>query len=168
MAAQRDYYQVLGVPRDADAKAIKDAFRRLARRYHPDTSTEPDAEDRFKEIAEAYGILSDSARRRDYDASGPATRRRHPCRGGGAAAPGAQRRQAGRHDPAAVPAPGRRLRVTVPPATQPGAVLRITGRGLPCYGQHGQGDLNVRVIVDIPRQLSPQQRRLYEQLRTLQ
>ncbi|MGE5132231.1 MAG: DnaJ domain-containing protein, partial [Gemmatimonadota bacterium] len=70
MAARRDYYQVLGVPRDADARAIKDAFRRLARRYHPDTSTEPDAEDRFKEIAEAYGVLSDPARRRDYDATG--------------------------------------------------------------------------------------------------
>jgi len=70
VAAQRDYYQVLGVPRDADAKAVKDAFRRLARRYHPDTSTEPDAEERFKEIVEAYGVLSDPARRRDYDASG--------------------------------------------------------------------------------------------------
>ena len=58
------------MPRDADAKAIKDAFRRLARRYHPDTSTEPDAEERFTEIAEAYGVLSDPARRRDYDASG--------------------------------------------------------------------------------------------------
>jgi hypothetical protein len=43
VAARRDYCQVLGVPRDADSKAIKDAFRRLARRYHPDTSTEPDA-----------------------------------------------------------------------------------------------------------------------------
>jgi molecular chaperone DnaJ len=49
VAAQRDYYRVLGVPRDADAGAIKDAFRRLARRYHPDASTEPDAEERFKE-----------------------------------------------------------------------------------------------------------------------
>lgn len=74
MAARRDYYQVLGVPRDADDRAIKDAFRRLARRYHPDTSTAPDAEDRFKEIAEAYGVLSDPARRRDYDASGFAGR----------------------------------------------------------------------------------------------
>ena len=55
---------------------------------------------------------------------------------------------------AAVPPDGR-LQVTVPPATQPGAVVRITGRGLPRYGQHGRGDLNVRVIVDTPRQLSP-------------
>lgn len=69
---------------------------------------------------------------------------------------------------AAVPALDWRLRVTVPPAAQPGAVVRIDGRGLPRYDRHGRGDLNVRVIVDIPRQLSPQQRRLYEQLRALQ
>ena len=69
---------------------------------------------------------------------------------------------------AAVPAPdGRQLRVTVPPATQPGAVVTIAGRGLPRYGGRGRGDLNVRVIVDIPRQLSPQQQHLYEQLRAL-
>ena len=66
------YYEVLGVPRDADTKAIKSAFRQLARRYHPDTSTEPDAEQRFKEIAEAYGVLSDPARRASYDAQGSA------------------------------------------------------------------------------------------------
>ena len=54
-----DYYEVLGVPRDADTTTIKDAFRKLARRYHPDISTEPDAEQRFKETAEAYGVLSD-------------------------------------------------------------------------------------------------------------
>ena len=67
-----DYYEVLGVPRDADTKTIKNAFRQLARRYHPDTSTEPDAEQRFKEIAEAYGVLSDPAKRASYDAQGSA------------------------------------------------------------------------------------------------
>jgi molecular chaperone DnaJ len=70
MSGQRDYYQVLGVPRDADAKAIKNAFRRLARRYHPDTSSEPDAAESFTEIAEAYGVLSDPARRASYNAGG--------------------------------------------------------------------------------------------------
>jgi molecular chaperone DnaJ len=70
MIAQRDYYEVLGVPRDADAKTIKNAFRELARRYHPDISTEPNAEQRFKEIAEAYSVLSDPAKRADYDAQG--------------------------------------------------------------------------------------------------
>ena len=70
MADRRDYYEVLGVPRDADAKAIKDAFRTLARRYHPDVSTEPDAEQKFREIAEAYAVLSDPAKRARYDAEG--------------------------------------------------------------------------------------------------
>ena len=356
MAAQRDYYQVLGVPRDADAKAIKDAFRRAARRYHPDTSTEPDAAERFKEIAEAYGVLSDPGKRRDYDASGFAglagarledlwggidfadvfgaaasgfgglfdrlfgqaaagpprggdiqvevavplrqvlkggkrtvtIPRPGPCRScsGSGARPGTAPRQCpacagtgqrasqtsrggvtirqvatcpdcqgrgsviddpcpacqgtgqavehatvtirippgipeetmlrlpgrGMPGPAAggepgdayvimrseadprftragadlwhdlhiavpdaalgittaVPAPDGRLRVTVPPATQPGAIVTIAGHGLPRYGQRGRGDLNVRVIVDIPRQLSPQQRHLYEQLRALE
>jgi len=69
--ADADYYEVLGVPRDADARAIKNAFRTLARRYHPDTSTEPDAEQRFREVAEAYGVLSDPARRASYDAGVP-------------------------------------------------------------------------------------------------
>jgi len=68
--AQRDYYEVLGVARDADAKAIKEAFRSLAMKYHPDRNKSPDAETRFKEIAEAYAILSDPKKRADYDARG--------------------------------------------------------------------------------------------------
>ena len=67
---QRDYYEVLGVSRDADAKAIKDAFRQLALKYHPDRNKSPDAEERFKEIAEAYAILSDPKKRADYDSRG--------------------------------------------------------------------------------------------------
>lgn len=70
MAEPRDYYEVLGVPRDADLKAIKDAFRQLALKYHPDRNKEPGASDRFKEIAEAYAILSDPKKRAEYDARG--------------------------------------------------------------------------------------------------
>ena len=69
-----DYYELLGVARDADEQTIKSAFHRLARRYHPDQSTEPDAEERFKEVAEAYAVLSDPAKRADYDARGLASR----------------------------------------------------------------------------------------------
>lgn len=69
---QRDYYEVLGVARDADEKAIKDAFRKLAMQYHPDRNREPGAEEKFKEIAEAYAILSDPAKRAEYDARGHA------------------------------------------------------------------------------------------------
>jgi molecular chaperone DnaJ len=68
--ARRDYYQVLGVARDADEKAIKDAFRKLALRYHPDRNKEPGAEERFKEVAEAYAVLSDPKKRADYDSRG--------------------------------------------------------------------------------------------------
>jgi molecular chaperone DnaJ len=67
---QRDYYDVLGVPRDADAKTIKDAFRKLALQYHPDRSKEPGAEEKFKEIAEAYAVLSDPKKRAEYDSRG--------------------------------------------------------------------------------------------------
>jgi len=68
--AQRDYYEVLEVARNADVKAIKDAFRRLALKYHPDRNKSPDAEERFKEIAEAYAVLSDPKKRAEYDARG--------------------------------------------------------------------------------------------------
>jgi len=68
--AQRDYYEVLGVSRDADQKAIKDAFRKLALQYHPDRNKTPGAEEHFKEIAEAYAVLSDPRKRAEYDARG--------------------------------------------------------------------------------------------------
>ena len=355
MTGSHDYYDVLGVPRDAGAETIKDAFRRLARRYHPDISTEPHAEQRFKEITEAYGVLSDPAKRASYDAQGaagvagataedlwggidftdifgsgaaafgnlferlfgPAAAARQggedvhlnleisldevltggnhavtirlpglcpQCAGSGSRPGTAPRRcpgcggsgqQAvvGRHGPllvrrvttcpqcggrgrvidqpcpacrasgtamreqtvtigvppgipegatlrlaghgtpsrmpggppgdayvsirtraglrftragvdlwhdlhiqapdavlgvtAAVPVPGEQapVRIRVPPGTQPGSVLRVAGKGLPRYGGHGRGSLNLTVIPDIPRQLSRRQRQLYEQLR---
>jgi len=69
---QRDYYEILGVPRDASLEDIKAAFRKLARQYHPDVSKEPDAEERFKEVNEAYGVLSDPEKRARYDRYGRA------------------------------------------------------------------------------------------------
>jgi molecular chaperone DnaJ len=72
LAEPRDYYEVLGVPRDADERAIKDAFRQLALKFHPDRNKEPGASDRFKEIAEAYAVLSDPGKRAEYDARGHA------------------------------------------------------------------------------------------------
>jgi len=69
-SAQRDYYEVLGVARNADQKAIKDSFRQLAMKYHPDRNKSPDAEEKFKEIAEAYAILSDPKKRTQYDSGG--------------------------------------------------------------------------------------------------
>ncbi len=68
----RDYYEVLGVSRGASDDELKSAFRRLARQYHPDVNNSPDAEERFKEINEAYAVLSDADRRAAYDRFGHA------------------------------------------------------------------------------------------------
>jgi curved DNA-binding protein len=66
----KDYYQVLGVQRDATAEDIKKAFRKLARKYHPDVSKEPDAETRMKDLNEAFAVLSDPEKRAAYDQLG--------------------------------------------------------------------------------------------------
>jgi len=71
-ATKRDYYEVLGVPRTAGSEEIKKAFRRLARQYHPDVNKSPAAESQFKEINEAYEVLSDQQKRAAYDRFGHA------------------------------------------------------------------------------------------------
>lgn len=69
----RDYYEILEISREATQEEVKKAYRRLARKYHPDANPDdPDAERKFKELAEAYSVLSDGARRRDYDLFGTA------------------------------------------------------------------------------------------------
>ncbi len=69
---KRDYYEVLGVSKNADEKEIKSAFRKLAKKYHPDVSKEPDAAEKFKEAQEAYAVLSDESKRKQYDQYGHA------------------------------------------------------------------------------------------------
>ena len=87
MPTTRDYYEVLGVSRDASDQEIKSAFRRLARELHPDLNpNDPSAEERFKEVAEAYEVLSDSDQRARYDRFGHAGVR--GASGGGAGAQG--------------------------------------------------------------------------------
>ena len=66
MADKRDYYEVLGVDKNADEKTIKKAYRNLARKYHPDVCDEEGAEDKFKEVSEAYAVLSDDEKRQRY------------------------------------------------------------------------------------------------------
>jgi molecular chaperone DnaJ len=70
--SNRDFYDVLGVPRNASTDEVKAAFRKLARQYHPDVNKEADAEEKFKEINEAYGVLSDADKRARYDRYGRA------------------------------------------------------------------------------------------------
>lgn len=74
--AERDYYELLGIERTASDAEIKKAFRKLARELHPDVSEEPDAQARFRAVAEAYEVLSDTERRRLYDQFGHAGLRR--------------------------------------------------------------------------------------------
>ena len=99
MAAGEDFYQILGVPRNASQDEIQRAYRKLARTYHPDVNHDPGAEDRFKEVSEAYDVLSDPETRRRYDAFGadfrqvprdvdPQTWRRAPRPGPGGPEPG--------------------------------------------------------------------------------
>ena len=108
MAVGDDFYQILGVPPDASQDDIQRAYRKLARAYHPDVNKDPGAEDRFKEIAEAYDVLSDPQTRRRYDAFGrdfrqvpegvdPETwrRARAGARAGAGAGPGAGQAGAG-------------------------------------------------------------------------
>ncbi|MEM2942922.1 MAG: DnaJ domain-containing protein, partial [Candidatus Bathyarchaeia archaeon] len=68
--SEKDYYEILGIQRNATKEEIKNAYRKLALQYHPDRNKSPDAEERFKEISEAYAVLSDDEKRRTYDLYG--------------------------------------------------------------------------------------------------
>jgi len=72
MATKRDYYEILGVEKKASADEVKSAYRKLAMQFHPDKNKSPDAEEKFKEISEAYAVLSDQGKRQQYDQFGHA------------------------------------------------------------------------------------------------
>jgi len=78
LVPMKDYYKTLNITPDADEEAIKAAYRRLARRYHPDVTRRRDATERFMEVKEAYEVLSNPDRRRLYDST---RRRQRPLRG---------------------------------------------------------------------------------------
>jgi molecular chaperone DnaJ len=86
MAPRPDYYKTLGVDKKASGDEIKKAYRKLARKYHPDTNKETGAEDRFKEIQEAYDVLSDADKRKAYDRGGSIFGGANPFGGGGGGA----------------------------------------------------------------------------------
>ena len=68
--SKRDYYEVLGVQKSTNKDEIKSAYRKLALKYHPDRNKSPEAEEKFKEISEAYAVLSDPEKRKRYDTYG--------------------------------------------------------------------------------------------------
>lgn len=70
MTERKDYYQILGIEKTSDKKAIKRAYKNAALKYHPDVSKDPNAEEKFKELTEAYAVLSDDTKRREYDSQG--------------------------------------------------------------------------------------------------
>ena len=73
MAGKRDYYEVLGIDRNADDASIKKAYRKMAKKYHPDMNKDnPAAEEKFKEVTEAYNVLSDKEKKKLYDQFGHA------------------------------------------------------------------------------------------------
>jgi len=67
MAEKKSYYEILGIPKGSSKDAIKDAYRKLAMQYHPDRNKSPGAEEKFKEISEAYAVLSDDEKRKQFD-----------------------------------------------------------------------------------------------------
>src|SRR5215210_56131 len=89
MARSPDYYKALGVERKASADEIKKAYRKLARQYHPDTNKEPGAEERFKQVSEAYDVLGDPEKRKKYDRGGSVFAGGNPFGGGAAGGAGA-------------------------------------------------------------------------------
>lgn len=190
----RDFYEILGVQRDANKAEVKTAFRKLARELHPDVNDhDPKAEEKFKEAAEAYEVLSDPERRRAYDTYG-----HEGLRGGGAPAGfgsvedifqaffggsfgfevrrGPIRGQDLIHTvevsavdamlgtKIAVPSHEGEREVELPPGTQPGSQFALRGHGMPGTNGGPPGDLVIAVQVIVPHDLSEEQRELAERL----
>ena len=126
MARSPDYYKTLGVEKKASADEIKKAYRKLARQYHPDTNKDAGAEERFKEVSEAYDVLSDPEKRKKYDRGGLFTTA-NPFGGGAPAAPPRPTSAASRTSSRAssTPAAGARARGRRPSA---GAISRRPSR----------------------------------------
>src|SRR2546423_188080 len=130
MAPPKDPYKTLGVDKKASAEEIKKAYRKLARKYHPDTNQGDEAaEERFKEIQQAYAVLSDPDKRKQYDqCGGTGTEIKDPC-------PTCQ----GRGQTMQV----KRYRVNIPAGVKDGGRVRLAGKGEPGRRGGAPGDLYV-------------------------
>jgi DnaJ-class molecular chaperone len=189
-----DYYEILGVGRDANKAEVKTAFRRLARELHPDVNDhDPQAEEKFKAAAEAYEVLSDPERRRAYDAYG-----HEGLRGGGAPGGfgsvedifqaffngnfgfevrrGPMRGQDLIHTveisaidamlgaKIKIPSHEGEREIELPAGTQPGSQFALRGHGMPGANGGPSGDMVIAVQVIVPEQLSEEQREIAEKL----
>lgn len=172
---EQDYYEILGVPRDASEKEIRDAYHKLAMKWHPDRNKSSDAEQRFKEIARAYAILKDPKKRAQYDSrglEGIAHYTPEDLFGDFDFGDLWRTESIGIADAVlgmtlTVTALQGKVDVPIPAGIQPDEVLHLRGKGLPRFKSAGQGDLNLRIQVNIPAKLTEKQRQLYQQLREL-
>lgn len=188
----RDYYEVLGVGRDANKAEVKTAFRRLARELHPDVNDhDPKAEEKFKEAAEAYEVLSDPERRRSYDAYGHEGLRGGAPGGFGSVEDifqaffggvgfevrrGPMRGQDLIHSveisavdamlgkKVKIPSHEGEREIELPPGVQPGAQFALRGHGMPGANGGPPGDLVIAIQVIVPTDLSEEQAELAERL----
>ncbi len=191
----RDYYETLGVSRDANGGEVKSAFRRLARELHPDVNNhDPEAEEKFKEAAEAYEVLSDPERRSAYDRYG------HEGLRGGAGPQGGfssvedifqaffggnfgfevrrgpMRGQDLIHTveisaldamlgaKIKIPSHEGEREIELPAGIQPGSQFALRGHGMPGANGGPPGDLVIAIQVIVPEELSEEQRELAEKL----
>jgi DnaJ-class molecular chaperone len=189
-----DYYEILGVQRDANKAEVKTAFRKLARELHPDVNDhDPEAEEKFKAAAEAYEVLSDPERRNAYDAYG-----HDGLRGGGAPGGfgsvedifqaffggsfgfevrrGPMRGQDLIHTveisavdamlgaKIKVPSHEGEREVELPAGIQPGSQFALRGHGMPGANGGPPGDMVIALQVIVPEELSEEQRELAEKL----
>lgn len=190
-----DYYEILGVARDANKAEVKTAFRRLARELHPDVNNhDPEAEDKFKQAAEAYEVLSDPERRRVYDSYGHEGLRDNGAPQGGFGSVedifqaffggnfgfevrrGPMRGQDLIHTveitaveamlgaKIKVPSHEGEREIDLPAGTQPGSQFALRGHGMPGANGGPPGDMVIAVQVIVPEGLSEEQRELAEKL----
>jgi DnaJ-class molecular chaperone len=190
----RDYYETLGVARDAGKAELKTAFRRLARELHPDVNNhDPEAEEKFKAAAEAYEVLSDPERRNAYDRYGHEGLRGGAAPGGFGSVEdifqaffggnfgfevrrGPMRGQDLIHTveisavdamlgaKIKVPSHEGEREIDLPPGTQPGSQFALRGHGMPGANGGPPGDMVIAVQVIVPGELSEAQRELAEKL----
>src|SRR5260221_647918 len=125
MAVKRDYYEILGVNRDASEDDVRRAFRRLARQYHPDVNRDEGASARFKEINEAYEVLSDAEKRQMYDRFGHNGPQGFAGAGAGQIVTNPCKECRGRGEVQHV----RKLTITVPPGVDEGQQIQLRGEG---------------------------------------